>query len=119
MHKSKEKEKDRFECRDCKKNLDSLLLQAVEPITSKKDMQTASLPRNFSANRATNTQTYPFEWPRIGGTHKSFSNELDGENFASLSPNSSEIDVSPKSVAVEEAPPDDTSTTPAASFFMR
>ena len=114
MHRSKDKEKGRFECRDCQTNLDSLLVQAVEPITTRQDMQTASLPRNFSVNKATTTQTYSFEWPRIGSSEKSFAKAI-----TSLNLKDNEDNVKPDSGIAEEALSEDASASSAASFFMR
>ena len=75
-------------------------------------MQTASLPRNFSANKASNTQKYSFEWPGLNSSDKSLTKAsmilADNVNATKSQGNN-----------VEEAPSDDTSTSPAASLFMR
>ncbi|XP_065052250.1 uncharacterized protein LOC135681616 isoform X2 [Rhopilema esculentum] len=119
VHKTKDRDKGSLECKACEKDLDSLLMQALAPITTPKEMQTASLPRNFSVTKATTTQTYSFEWPRLGESAKSYSKAIDAENLVAFNSQLSESEIKTSCDAIEESPSDATSSSSAASFFMR
>ena len=118
VHKQKEKEKGRTECASCKQNLDSLLAQALAPLSKHKDMHSASLPRNFTAARATAGPAYPREWPQLTAPSKPYSKTLNAEVAANIDAELSAIDQ--KSLAAEEQSKSDlVSASSAASFFSR
>eukprot|EP00112_Aurelia_sp_Birch-Aquarium-sp1_P003735 Seg142.4 transcript_id=Seg142.4/GoldUCD/mRNA.D3Y31 product="Kinesin-like protein KIF26A" protein_id=Seg142.4/GoldUCD/D3Y31 len=82
-------------------------------------MQTASLPRNFSASKANTTQTYSFEWPRLGGSGKLYSKAVDADSQASLNLQLDENEARSKTDVNEESRNDANSASSAASFFFR
>ena len=82
-------------------------------------MQTASLPRNFSASKANTTQTYSFEWPRLGGSGKLYSKAVDADSQATLNLQVDENEAKSKTDVDEEARNDVNSASSAASFFFR
>ena len=82
-------------------------------------MQTASLPRNFSASKANTTQTYSFEWPRLGGSGKLYSKAVDADSQATLNLELDEDEAKSKTVVEEESRNDVNSASSAASFFLR
>ena len=117
----RDRDKDKGVCGDCSTNLDSLLSQALAPLSNAQDMHSASLPRNFhisTHSSASTDQIYAREWPPMQREWSDFKSPESNSTIFDRRGNKVKEDSS-RSKGDSSQKHESLAASTAASFFIR